>query len=269
MIMNIFARKKQTSVKLPHRRKTVGVAFGGGGLKGSAHVGVLQVLAEYGIPIDYVAGTSIGSAVAALYASGYDWRKLDILFNEYDIQSLLKVRPNRKGLIPAEGYTELIRTCTKGRQIQEMDVPLKIVAVDLLSRKKIVFSSGDTATAVRASSSLPGVFTPVHMGDMLLVDGYILDNCPGDVVRNMGADVVIAISLHVCDTSEPTNILGIVNRSLDIAAHSFQEIDADIVLSPIDEPMGTLDTQNIAVCRELGEKCAREHIDEILKLIGR
>ncbi len=265
---NIFSKKLHQLIS-PQRRKTVGVAFGGGGMKGSAHVGVLKVLAEYGVPIDFVAGTSIGSAVAALYASGYDWQKMDTVFNEYDVQSLIKVRPSLKGLIPADAYTEFIRTCTKGKRIEEMDVPLKIVATDLISRKKIVFSQGDTAIAVRASSAIPGYFTPVKMGDMLLVDGYILDNCPGGVVRRMGADVVIAISLHVGDVSEPTNILGIVQRSLDIAADSFQKIDADIVLRPIDKPMPSLNAESIAVCRKLGEDCAREHINEILQLIGR
>ncbi|NLF79640.1 MAG: patatin-like phospholipase family protein [Clostridia bacterium] len=249
-------------------RKKVGVAFGGGGLRGAAHVGVLQVLEEHHVPIDFVAGTSIGSAVAALYASGYDWRRLDFLFTKYDIESLLKVRLNRKGLIPADGYTELIRVCTGGRKIEEMQIPLKIVAVDLLSRKKIVFSRGDTAIAVRASSAIPGVFTPVKMGNMLLVDGYLLDNCPGGLVRDMGADIVIAIDLYYPDPAEPTNILDIVTRALDVAATGCQQIDADVVLRPIRGFVAGLDPQNISQCRSWGEECARKHIGEILKLIG-
>lgn len=268
--MGIFGiwKNKVNSTDSPPMRKKVGVAFGGGGLKGSAHVGVLKVLAENNIPIDFVAGTSIGSAVAALYASGYDWEKLDFMFSKYNIESLLKVRPNRKGLIPGDGYTELIRTCTRGKYIEEMEVPLKIVAVDLMSRKKIIFDKGDTALAVRASSSLPGVFTPVKMGNMLLVDGFILDNCPGDIVRGMGADVVIAISLHAPNTNEPTNILDIVNRSLDVATASFQEIDGDVILKPIPYYMATLDPIGIPQSRSWGEDCAREHIAEIIKLIG-
>ena len=79
------------------------------------------------------------------------------------------MRPNRKGLIPADKYTDLIRTCTKGKRIEEMDIPLKIVAVDLMSRKKILFDRGDTALAVRASSAIPGVFTPVKMGDKMCI----------------------------------------------------------------------------------------------------
>jgi len=246
--------------------KKIGVAFGGGGMKGTAHIGVLKVLAEYGVPIHMVAGTSIGSAVAALYASGYDWKMMQRVFLEFDIDSLIKVRPSRMGLIPAPGYTEVVRACTKNRRIEDMDIPLKIVAVDLVSRKKIVFDRGDTALAVRASSAVPGVFTPVQMGEMMLVDGYVLDNCPGGVVRDMGADVVIAVSLHTPDTSKPANMLEIVNRSLDIAAVSYQQIDADLVLRPVTEHRSFLDREALGACLALGEECARRHIEEIIAL---
>ena len=253
---------------LSPRPKKIGVAFGGGGLKGTAHVGVLKVFSEYNIPIHMVAGTSIGSAVAALYASGYDWEMMHKIFMNFDIESLLKVRPSRKGLIPADGYVELIRACTKNKRIEDMDLPLKIVAVDLVSRKKILFDRGDTAIAVRASSAIPGVFTPVKMDDMLLVDGYILDNCPGSVVRDMGADVVIAIDLHAPNTSMPKNILEIVNRSMDIAAASYQVVDADLVLSPIDTFVDSLSVEVLQECFDQGEACARKHIDKILELTG-
>ncbi len=251
----------------PKVKPKIGIAFGGGGLKGAAHVGVLKVFAEYGIKPDMVAGTSIGSAIAALLASGYDWKMMQTLLEGFDVDSLIKIRPSRKGLIPAEGYTELIRTCTRGKRIEEMNIPLKIVAVDLLSWKKIVFNQGDTALAVRASSAVPGVFTPVQMGEMLLVDGYILDNCPGGVVRDMGADIVLAVSLFAPSHEPPNNILDIVNRSLDIATGMSQQIDADFVLHPIDHHLDFLDSSAIGECFKLGEQTAREHIDEIMALI--
>lgn len=267
--MGFFKRNPKT-IELPVKekpRKKVGVAFGGGGFKGAAHVGVLKVLEEYKVPIDMAAGTSIGSAIAALYGSGLNAQQMQLLFEHFDIESLIRVRPSRKGLIPADGYIDFIRTCTKGRRIEEMRIPIKLVAVDLISRKRILFDAGDTAIAVRASSAVPGIFTPVEMGNMVLVDGYVLDNCPGNVVRGMGADVVIAISLHTPDFSKPKNMLDVVNRAMDIAASAYQQIDADIVLSPINEYMDFLDTSAIAKCFELGEACARAQIDNILKLI--
>ena len=193
---------------------------------------------------------------------------MEFMFSKYDIESFLKVRPNRKGFIPADGYSELIRTCTCGKRIEEMDIPLRIVAVDLISHKKIIFTKGDTALAVRASSAIPGVFTPVKMGKMLLVDGYLLDNCPGNVVRGMGADVVIAISLHAPNFSEPTHIFDIIERSLEVATSSLQEIDGDVILRPIPYYIPSLDPGGISQSFAWGEKCAREHIEEIITLIG-
>lgn len=252
----------------PADKPKIGIAFGGGGLKGSAHVGVLKVFAEYGIYADFVAGTSIGAAIAALYASGYDWKMMQNLFATVDLDSIIKVRPSRKGFIPADSYVQLMRNCTRGKRIEDMDVPLRIVAVDLISWQKIVFDHGDTAMAVRASSSVPGVFTPVKIDDMLLVDGYLLDNCPGDVVRQMGADIVIGISLFAPSHEEPKNILDIVNRSLDIATSMNQKIDADVVMRPIDRHLNFLDKNAIEVCFQMGEETARRHIDEILEKIN-
>lgn len=250
------------------QRPTIGVAFGGGGLKGSAHIGVLQAFEENDIPIDFVAGTSIGSAIAALYASGYDWRKMDILFHEFNLDTLLKVRPTRLGMIPATGYTELIRTCTKGKNIEEMDIPLRIVAVDMVKWEKIVFDKGDTASAVRASSAVPGVFTPVKMGKMLLTDGGVLDNCPTDVVRGMGADIVIGIDLFSPSHNEPKTFIDVIVRALDIATSVRDPQSADIVLQPMFEHVGILDKRSIALCRQMGLVEAREKMPEIKALIA-
>lgn len=251
------------------RRPLVGVAFGGGALKGTAHIGVLKVLAEYAVPVDMVAGTSIGSAIAAMCASGMNWQQMYDAFFGCDIDSLVRVRPSRMGMIPADGYRDMVRAVTGGRRLEEMNIPCGIVAVDLVSRQKIVFRRGDTGLAVRASSAIPGIFTPVQLNGMVLVDGYVLDNCPGDVVRQMGADIVLAIDLAYPDDSVPANMLDVVSRSLSIAAAEFQVIDADVLLQPIDGYKKFMDKQALQECYALGEACARQHIDEILALLGR
>lgn len=251
----------------PPRPAKLGIAFGGGGFKGGAHVGVLKVLDEYGIKPDFVAGTSIGAAVAALLASGYTWQMMETVLCQFDLDSFMKVRPSRKGLIPADRYTELIHTCVKGKRIEEMDIPLKIVAVDLVSWKKVVFDRGETATAVRASSAIPGVLTPVKMGEMLLADGYLLDSCPDGVVREMGADVVIAISLFAPNHSEPQNMVEVINRAIDISTAANIRIEADWCLNPIPHHLDGLSAKIIPQCIELGEQAARERIDELLGLL--
>jgi NTE family protein len=268
-IWNII-KPREIKIKAPPivpQKPKIGIAFGGGGFKGGAHVGVLKVLDEYGIKPDMVAGTSIGAAVAALLASGYTWQMMETVLCQFDLDAMMKVRPRRSGLIPAEGYTELIHTCVKGKKIEEMDIPLKIVAVDLVSWKKVVFDKGETAPAVRASSAIPGVFTPVKMGDMLLADGFLLDACPAGVVRDMGADIVIAISLFSPNYSVPQNMVEIIHRSLDIAISGNRRNDADWLLEPIPNYMESLSSKIIPQCIELGEQAARDNIQGLLGAI--
>ena len=262
-------KPRELTVKVPslHPRKPkVGIAFGGGGFKGGAHVGVLKVLDEYGIKPDMVAGTSIGSAVAALLASGYSWQMMETLLCQFDLDAMMKVRPSRSGLIPANEYAELIHTCVKGKKIEEMDIPLKIVAVDLVSWKKVIFDKGETALAVRASSAIPGVFTPVKMGDMLLADGFLLDVCPTQVVREMGADIVLAISLFSPNHSVPQNMVGIIYRAIDIATAANRHIEADWLVEPIPHYLDGLSAKVIPQCIELGEQSARANIQSLLTL---
>jgi NTE family protein len=267
-LRNIFKTREFTVAPPPPapKKPKIGIAFGGGGFKGGAHVGVLKVLDEYGIKPDMVAGTSIGAAVAALVASGYNWRMLETLLCQFDLDAMMKVRPKRSGLIPATGYTEMIHTCVKGKKIEEMDIPLRIVAVDLVSWKKVVFDKGETAPAVRASSAIPGVFTPVKMGDMLLADGYLLDVCPTQVLRDMGADIVLAISLFSPNYSTPQNMVEIINRAVDIATAANRRIEADWLLEPIPHYLNSLSSKIVAQCMELGERAARANIQTLLNL---
>ena len=260
-----IAGKKEKSKK---QRPKIGIAFGGGGIRGAAHIGVLQVLEEYNIPVDMVCGTSFGAFIAALVASGFDWRKIDLLFKEIDIDNVLKVRPRRLGLIPADQYKEIVSICTHEGKIEDTKIPLKIIAVDLVSRQKVVLDHGDIASAVRASSAVPGVFTPEIIGDMMLVDGYLLDNVPTDEVRRMGADIVIGISLKCPDTSSlPKTMVDVIMRSMDIMADNKQTVEADWILEPINKPVSFLDKKSVNDCREMGVMTARENIGSLLSLI--
>ena len=263
-------KPRELKVKEPPpapRQPKIGLAFGGGGFKGAAHVGVLKVLDEYGIKPDMVAGTSIGAAVAALLASGYTWQMMEKLLRQFDLDAIMKVRPRKSGLIPATGYAELIHTCVNGKKIEEMDIPLKIVAVDLVSWKKVVFDKGETAQAVRASSAIPGIFTPVKMGEMLLADGFLLDACPSGVVRDMGADIVLGVSLFAPNYSAPRHMIDIIHRSLEIATAANRSNEADWLLEPIPHYMEALNSKVIPQCIELGEQAARANIGSLLEKI--
>jgi NTE family protein len=259
----IFAASERENEKRPK----IGLALGGGSVRGGAHVGVLKVFSKYGIKVNMIAGTSVGSFVGALFACGYGWQEMEALMKSLNMESLFRVRPNRMGLIPATPYLELAALCTKNANIEDTLIPLRIVAVDVIKWRKIVFSEGNIAHAIRASSAVPGIFTPVKKGDMLLADGFLLDNVPGGVVRDMGADIVIAVDLSAPVYDEPRNIGEMIYRSIEIMAWGNQSIDADFIIKPIVKPIKITDMKMLIPAMEMGERVAEAAAPEILRLI--
>ena len=180
-------------------RPRIGLALSGGGARGLAHIGVLKVLEREGIRVDFLAGTSMGGLIAAGYAAGFDtayleqvalrmsrWRKLLPLVDR-SLPGLGLVKSHRVRQYLASQFGEMT--------FDQLRIPLALVAVDLLSGEEVVLQSGMVAEAVRATVSLPGVFAPFPLDGRLLVDGGVLNNLPVDVVREMGAEVVIAANV--------------------------------------------------------------------------
>lgn len=229
-------------------RPTIGLALGGGGARGSAHIGVLRVLEEMNIPVDYIAGTSIGSLVGALYATGMESQELeevitgidwDYLFKDQTPRAALSTRRKqdddlamfgpkfgvgkdsnltREGAITGQKigflFESLIKQQTQLTDFNELPIPFRAVAMDLKTGDPVVLAKGDLALAMRSSMSVPGVFVPVEWGDYLLVDGGMVDNVPIDVVRGLGADIVIAINVGsgLKSPEELTNVLAIAGQ---------------------------------------------------------
>lgn len=174
------------------KRLKVGLAIGGGAAFGLSAIGVLRVLEENKIPIDVVSGTSIGSVIGALYASGLSSIRLeDELFGTQWKELLDFVLPE-KGIVSGKKVENYIRKLIKNKTFEELEIPLYITSVDINKGQLIVFNKGDVASAVRASISIPGVFTPVEMGNMTLVDGGVLDPIPIDILKKH-SDIIIAI----------------------------------------------------------------------------
>jgi NTE family protein len=176
----------------------VGLALGSGSARGWAHIGAIEALQEANIPIHYVAGTSIGAFVGAVYATGdldslkqfalqMDWKKV---LSYFDV-----VFP-RSGLMNGKKVHELFSLHTKARTFDDFKIPVKMIATDLNGGEKIIIDSGNIIESIRASVSIPGIFTPVYLNNKWLVDGGLVDPVPVKVVRDMGADVVIAIDLN-------------------------------------------------------------------------
>ena len=178
--------------------RKVGLALGSGSSRGWAHIGVLEALEEYHVPIHYLAGSSIGAYVGAIYAGGgleslkqfalsMDWRK---------VLSYVDVVFPKSGFLDGKKVAELYRMHASAETFSDLDIPLTIVATDLDTGEQVLLDSGSLVEAIRASISVPGVLTPYHYNDRWLVDGGLVEPTPVQVVRNMGAEVVIAVDLN-------------------------------------------------------------------------
>jgi NTE family protein len=222
--------------KPPPKPPRIGLALGGGAARGFAHIGVIQVLEENGIRTDLVAGTSAGSLVAALYASGRSGLEMASLAMTMDEGAITDWSFPARGLIRGEALARYVREQTGGKTIEQMRLPLGIVATDLDSGNAILFQRGDTGMAVRASSAVPAVFQPVKIGAREYVDGGLVSPVPVRFARQMGAEMVIAVDISSPPDGNATGDLmtmllqtfAIMGRSIN----QFELRDADIVLRP-------------------------------------
>lgn len=182
-------------------RRKIGLALGGGGARGLAHIGVLKVLRNEGIPVDCISGTSMGGIVGAMAAAGLSVLEMEKIAFETvtkptDALKLLDVSLSQNGLIKGSRVYDLMAsTIGPTRTFADLQHPLAVVAVDVLTGREVVLRDGLVADAIRATISVPGVFVPVTMGPYRLVDGGVLNNVPVDVARQLGADVVIAVDV--------------------------------------------------------------------------
>lgn len=216
----------------------IGLALGGGAARGFAHVGVIQVLEEAGIRPQLVVGTSAGSLVAAFYASGKSGAQLqgvaetmeEAAFADWTLQIF------SRGALRGEALARYVSAQVGGRMIEQMTLPLGIVATDLRSGEGILFQRGDTATAVRASSAVPAVFQPVRIAGRDYVDGGLVAPVPVQYARRMGADLVIAVDISSPPESGAAgDIVQILLQTFSIMGKSingFELRDADVVVRP-------------------------------------
>jgi NTE family protein len=220
----------------PTRPPRIALALGGGAARGFAHIGVIEVLEENGIHPDIVTGTSAGSLVAALYASGRNGKELETLALNMDESALTDWSFPGRGLIRGEALARYMREATGNKPIEQMKIPLGIVATDLDSGKPILFRRGDVGTAVRASSAVPAVFQPVKLGVHEYVDGGLTSPVPVRSAREMGADVIIAVDIsQLPDGGDTSNALHMLLQTFSIMGRSINELElkeAEIVLRP-------------------------------------
>ena len=179
-------------------KKKVGLALGGGAARGLAHIGVIKALEEYDIPIRMIAGTSMGALVGAAYATGLSGTELEEIACNVDFRTIAKLfLPTLPitGLVDGKRIEDFLKALVGDVNIRNLKIPFTAVAADIESAEEILIRDGSLIGAIRASISIPGIFTPVKYQNRYLVDGGLLNPVPVDVVRNMGADFVIAVSV--------------------------------------------------------------------------
>lgn len=220
------------------REVRLGLALGGGAARGFAHVGVIQVLEEAGLRPSHVAGTSAGSLVAALYASGKSPTELVRVaetMQEADITDWMLPILNR-GALRGEALAKYVNTQVGGRSLEQMKIPLGIVATDLGSGESITFRRGNTGAAVRASSAVPAVFQPVRVGDREYVDGGLVAPVPVRQTRDLGANFVIAVDISSDPEGNPSgDTFQILMQTFAIMGKSINTLalkEADFVVRP-------------------------------------
>jgi len=287
-------------------RPKIGLALSGGGARGAAHVGVIKVLEAEGVPIDFIAGTSMGAIVGGLYAAGLsteaierelleqDWDRLlddrppyrDLLFRRKEERRLypvdFEIGFQRGRLVLPSGILsgqnlalELRRLLLPIAGVTDFDrlaIPFKAVGADIETGEMVILDDGDLPRALRASMAIPGVFTPIEIDGRLLVDGGIANNLPVDVVRAMGADVVIAIDVSepLLERGELDSLVGIANQALNLLTRQNMEprlADADVLIQPDVTPFGVMSFERAAEIVAAGEKAARDAVQELEPLV--
>jgi len=213
----------------------VGLALGGGGAKGVAHIGVLKALEDAKVRPDFIAGTSVGAMVAAMYAFNVSIDTITNIARDLTLSQITTFKLNKTGFFTADPLKEILAEYLGEANIEDASIPLAIVATDLKKGEEVIFTHGPLADAVCASASIPGVYIPMKMGERTLVDGGIVQSVPVGAVKDMGAGVIIASQLGgVGVYEEPKNVLDVMRNAFDIALsrRTREEVkEADLVIA--------------------------------------
>jgi NTE family protein len=220
----------------PQGRPHIGVALGGGFARGIAHLGVLRVLQQEGIPVDYLSGTSAGSMLAIAYASGHTIEEIEAQAKATRFRDFGSWKLSWMGLASNQKLEHYPRKFLGVTTFEELKIPLAIAATDLGTGEPAYFSRGPLGPALRASCAYPGMFVPMEIEGRMLVDGFLAAPVPVDAVRTMGADIVIAVFLEAANNRKPESIVDVIGLSFAILQrHADLEWRraADIIVEPV------------------------------------
>ncbi|MCE7794721.1 patatin-like phospholipase family protein [Salipaludibacillus sp. CUR1] len=251
----------------------IGLALGSGGSRGYAHIGVLKVLSDAGINVDYISGSSMGALAGVLYGSGYSPGTMEKLALHFRRKYILDFTVPKMGFIKGDKAKEVIRILVNNKNLEDLSPKVQVVATDLLSGEKKVFTKGDIADAVRASIAIPGILVPEKINNRLYVDGGVIDRVPVSVLEGLGADIKIAVDVSYFNTEpEITSIYDVIIQSMDIMEKEmmiYRENQADIMIRPILSHYNATQFTNAKEIIDQGEKAAEKALPLIKQIIDK
>ncbi len=270
-------QNSQSSQTISKQKPKIGLALGGGAARGFAHIGVIKILESHGIIADYVAGTSAGAVVGALYASGNDAFAMQKIAHQLDEKIFADWTIAGRGALKGEALQAFVNEQVGNRALERLKKPLAVVATDLNSGERVVFRTGETGLAVRASAAVPGIFQPTPImtksGGRNYVDGGLTSPIPVQAVREMGAEIVIAVDISDNPAGQSThNLLSILWQTTTIMGKiiaSNELKSADIVIRPKLPRVKSWDFKSRNEAMLEGEKAAQAALPIILKKLER
>lgn len=254
------------------QRPVVGLALGGGMARGTAHIGVLRVLERNDIPIDLIAGTSVGSLIGGAYASGLSPDQIEEFARTIRWSDLGRVTVSKLGFYSNARTEDYVREKFPVTEFEKLRIPFGAVATDIQSGKMVVFTEGSLPLAIRASCAMPIYYTPVEVNGRMMVDGGVVGHLPAAVARMMGADIVIAVDVNSQHRPipPPTNLFTVMAQSLSVMGRhtvSYLYQDADVVVIP---KIGHIRPDDLSKAPEMiaaGEEAAELVIRKIKRML--
>jgi NTE family protein len=260
-------------IQPPPKPAKIAVVLGAGASKGFAHIGVLKVLESSNIPVHMIVGTSAGSFVGSLYAYGFTAFELQKLSFSLEKNDIIDLTVPDKGFVKGEKIETYINTILRETPMEKLRIPFYAVATDIQNGREVIFGSGNTGTAVRASCSIPGIFIPPVISGRMYVDGGVVSPVAVDAARRLGADVVIAVDLSGdSDSSLPKGTIEVILQSISIMytkLSAAQLAKADIVITPKVGYLGSADFTKRHEAVLEGEKAALIALPKIQEIMNR
>ena len=260
------------NLKKDAKKPIIALVLGSGGARGYAHIGAIEILEKNNIHPDFIVGTSAGSIVGSLYASGKNASELREIALNLKANDVRDVTLDRKGFFEGKKVEDFINKEVNNTPLQSLKIPMYVIATELKEGKKVVFNYGNTGQAVRASVAIPSMFIPTKIGDDEYVDGGLVSPVPVDVAKKLGADIVIAVDILAQPVhTETSNIWGLFNQNINIMQkHLAQEElkGADIVIQPdLREKVHIFDVSGREITMLAGQNAAQKVMPEIRKII--